>query len=106
MHFFSEGMPEEFVAFTARVGATLHINASSQATLDALSRCDGMLGNRSQFFALAAHLCDRCVVAAPLPHPGFEPVSGRVPRHHRLVPINPLNASDFVWAWLDMFRKN
>uniref|UniRef100_A0A7S0NR21 Uncharacterized protein n=1 Tax=Calcidiscus leptoporus TaxID=127549 RepID=A0A7S0NR21_9EUKA len=105
VHFFSEGAPEAFRAFTLRVAATtLHVNATAQATLDALSRCDGLLGNRSNFFLLAAHLCDRCVVAAPLPHPGFAPVSGRVPAHHRLVPIDPFNASAFVEGWAQLHR--
>ena len=57
-----------------------------------------IIGAPRSFLALAAHLCDRCVVVTD-PHPArFSHASARRPGHHRLLPLDAFHPDDFAAA--------
>jgi hypothetical protein len=128
VHFFSEGASELFAPFVRRiklldplVKLTMHLGGrplDSQDDLDHFSLCDAVLGNRSGFFVLGAHLCDRCVVVADT---AGGTVTGRLesfettqavgtsaaalPPHHRVLPQRPFDVGAFVRAWHEMVTE-
>ena len=89
VHFFSEGPSATFAAFARAVpGAIMHLSGLWQEAIDTLSRCNVLIGGKSSFFALGAHLCDECKVIAP-PQRKFAIHAEELiaAAHHELVPL-------------------
>ena len=90
--------------------ASLHLEGGPRATrdsLDRLSRADVLIGGTSSFFALAAHLCDACVVVTTR-SPKFYPTTTARPAHHRVVSLRDVAAGNsragavFSRAWREL----
>ena len=96
--------------------AALHLEGGPRATrdsLDRLSRADVIIGGgkvtTSSFFALAAHLCDACVVVTTRSQK-FYPTTTVRPAHHRVVLLrdvvkgSPRAGAIFKRAWEELER--
>jgi hypothetical protein len=115
--FYSEGNASEFAAVRRLLPeAALHLEGGPRATrdsLDRLSRADVLIGgskvSTSSFFALAAHLCDACVVVTTR-SPKFYPTTTARPAHHRVVSLRdvakgtPSAGALFKRAWEELER--
>ena len=115
--FYSEGNASEFAAVRRHLPeAALHLEGGPRATrdsLDRLSRADVLIGGgkvtTSSFFALAAHLCDACVVVTTR-SPKFYPTTTARPAHHRVVSLRdvakatPRAGASFERAWEQLER--
>ena len=114
--FYSEGNASEFAAVRRQLPeAALRLEGGPRATrdsLDRLSQADVLIGGgqvTSSFFALAAHLCDACVVVTTR-SPKFYPTTTARPAHHRVVSLRqvaegtPRAGAIFTRAWEELER--